>query len=80
MWLKFWRGSGIVHGQISKVLSPRKSRTALIEIYGDRITSTLIEVAEKLGWPMSTNYAAATPNDRNTFENAFLNLLKLQTM
>jgi hypothetical protein len=41
---------------------------------------SLTTVAEKLGWPMPVNYAVAAPSDRKAFEDAFMNLLRLQTM
>lgn len=42
--------------------------------------SVLTTAAEKIGWPMSINYAATTSSDRKALEDAFVNLLKLQTM
>ncbi|KAF5356120.1 hypothetical protein D9756_004054 [Leucocoprinus leucothites] len=44
------------------------------------LSSALTTVAEKLGWPMSVNYAAAASSDRKAFEDAFVNLLKLQSI
>ncbi|KAI0080027.1 RINT-1 family protein [Panus rudis PR-1116 ss-1] len=42
------------------------------------LTSTLLEVAEKLQWPGVVDYRAANVEDRKAFETAFSNLLKLQ--
>ncbi|KAJ3570874.1 hypothetical protein NP233_g4116 [Leucocoprinus birnbaumii] len=42
--------------------------------------TSLTTIAEKLGWPMNVNYAAAAPSDRKVFEDSFNNLLKLQTI
>jgi hypothetical protein len=42
--------------------------------------SILSDTAEKIGWPMPVNYPAASAEDKRAFENAFSNLLKLQTM
>ncbi|KDR85307.1 hypothetical protein GALMADRAFT_204803 [Galerina marginata CBS 339.88] len=42
--------------------------------------STLVAAAEKLGWPAPVEYAAVAPQDRKSFEVAFLNLLKLQSL
>lgn len=44
------------------------------------LCSTLLEAAEKLKWPMKVDYASVAPEDRKVFENAFYNLLKLQTI
>ncbi|TFK93535.1 hypothetical protein K466DRAFT_572441 [Polyporus arcularius HHB13444] len=44
------------------------------------LSSTLLEAAEKLKWPMKVDYASVAPEDRKAFENAFYNLLKLQTI
>ncbi|KAI0724222.1 RINT-1 family protein [Cerioporus squamosus] len=44
------------------------------------LSSTLLEAAEKLKWPMKVDYASVAPNERKAFENAFYNLLKLQSM
>lgn len=44
------------------------------------VVRILTTAAEKLGWPMSINYAAAALSDRKAFEDAFMNLLKLQNM
>ena len=43
-------------------------------------TSTLLEAAEKLKWPMKVDYSAASPEDRKAFETAFYNLVQLQSM
>jgi len=42
--------------------------------------SILSHAVEKIGWPMSVDYPAASAEDRNAFEDAFTNVLKLQTM
>ncbi|KAI5123752.1 hypothetical protein M0805_000343 [Coniferiporia weirii] len=42
------------------------------------LTSSLLTAAEHLHWPMPVDYAAAKPEFHQAFENAFLNLLKLQ--
>ncbi|KAF7792493.1 hypothetical protein EIP86_003534 [Pleurotus ostreatoroseus] len=42
-------------------------------------TSTLVEAAEKLRWPLPVDYALASSADRTAFELAFHNLLKLQS-
>jgi len=44
------------------------------------VVRILTTAAEKLGWPMSINYAAVALSDRKAFEDAFMNLLKLQNM
>nr|VWO99552.1 N/A [Ganoderma boninense] len=44
------------------------------------LSTTLLEAAEKLKWPMKVDYASASPDDRKAFEIAFYNLLKLQTI
>ncbi|KXN81133.1 RAD50-interacting protein 1 [Leucoagaricus sp. SymC.cos] len=44
------------------------------------LSTTLTTAAEKLGWPMNVNYAAASTSDRKAFEDAFVNLLKLQAI
>jgi len=41
---------------------------------------TLTAAAEKLGWPMSVNYATVAPSDKSAFEDAFVNVLKLQNV
>ena len=43
-------------------------------------TSTLLEAAEKLKWPMKVDYSAASLEDRKAFETAFYNLVQLQSM
>ncbi|TBU64736.1 RINT-1 family protein [Dichomitus squalens] len=43
------------------------------------LSTTLLEAAEKLKWPLKVDYASASPEDRRAFETAFYNLLKLQT-
>ncbi|KAK2461679.1 hypothetical protein APHAL10511_006142 [Amanita phalloides] len=40
----------------------------------------LLASSEKLGWPTAVNYAEIAPEDRASFENAFHNLLKLQSL
>lgn len=42
--------------------------------------SALLAASEKLGWPMAVNYAKVASEDRTTFETAFRNLLKLQSL
>nr|GAT43660.1 predicted protein [Mycena chlorophos] len=44
------------------------------------LSSTLLAAAEKLGWPMPVNYVAASPEDRKSFEKAFTDLSRLQTI
>ncbi|KAH8100492.1 RINT-1 family protein [Cristinia sonorae] len=41
--------------------------------------STLVAAAEKLQWPSAVDYPSASPQDRKTFEAAFLDLFKLQS-
>ncbi|KAI0639075.1 TIP-1 family-domain-containing protein [Trametes polyzona] len=43
-------------------------------------SSKLLEVAEKIKWPLKVDYAAAAPGDRRAFETAFGHLLQLQTI
>lgn len=42
--------------------------------------SALLAASEKLGWPMAVNYAKVESEDRTTFETAFRNMLKLQSL
>ncbi|KAL1739732.1 TIP-1 family-domain-containing protein, partial [Schizophyllum fasciatum] len=42
------------------------------------MSTTLLEVAEKLKWPMAVEYVSADGDTRKTFEHAFHNLLRLQ--
>ncbi|KAF8634467.1 hypothetical protein AX15_000908 [Amanita polypyramis BW_CC] len=42
--------------------------------------TVLLTISEKFGWPMKVNYIKVTQDDRATFENAFHNLLKLQSL
>ncbi|RPD81666.1 hypothetical protein L226DRAFT_527933 [Lentinus tigrinus ALCF2SS1-7] len=44
------------------------------------LSTTLLEAAEKLKWPTKVEYASVAPEDRKAFEDAFYNLLKLQTI
>ncbi|KAM5532788.1 hypothetical protein V8D89_013585 [Ganoderma adspersum] len=44
------------------------------------LSTTLLEAAEKLKWPMKVDYGSASPEDRKAFEAAFYNLLKLQVV
>jgi hypothetical protein len=44
------------------------------------LQSVLTNAAEKIGWPMPVDYLAVSAEDRKAFEDAFSNLLKLQTM
>ncbi|OCH88619.1 RINT-1 family protein [Obba rivulosa] len=44
------------------------------------LSSMLIAATEKFNWPTPVEYASVSSEDRRTFENAFLNLLKLQTI
>ena len=41
---------------------------------------SLLTAAEKLHWPTPVAYSSAASEDRKAFEEAFRNLLKLQTM
>ncbi|KAI0823023.1 TIP-1 family-domain-containing protein [Trametes gibbosa] len=43
------------------------------------LTSTLLEAAETLKWPLKVDYVITAPEHRRTFERAFKHLLKLQT-
>ena len=41
---------------------------------------TLLSAAEKLHWPQPVDYLSVAPEDRERFEAAFLNCLRLQTL
>ncbi|KAF8203135.1 TIP-1 family-domain-containing protein [Pholiota molesta] len=41
---------------------------------------TLLEAAEKIGWPSPVDYVTYPSPDRKAFEYAFVNLLRLQTL
>ena len=51
---------------------------ALILAYNGR--RKLLSAAEELGWPMPVVYVQAKSESRGTFELAFANLMRLQTM
>ncbi|GBE78415.1 hypothetical protein SCP_0113030 [Sparassis crispa] len=44
------------------------------------VSAALLSASEKLHWPTPVDYVSVTDEDRNMFQSAFLNLLKLQTM
>ncbi|TFK36815.1 TIP-1 family-domain-containing protein [Crucibulum laeve] len=46
----------------------------------DKLSSTLSTAAEALGWPMSVDYASTAPEQRQAFEAAFSNLMRLETI
>ncbi len=64
-----------IKGTLSRYFITNKIRAVT-----DQDFSKVTTAAEKLGWPMSVYYAAASPSDRKSFEDASVNLLKLQTM
>ncbi|TFK76768.1 hypothetical protein BDN72DRAFT_806866 [Pluteus cervinus] len=43
------------------------------------LSSALLTASEKIGWPTPVDYALVAPADRNAFERAFLDLLRLQS-
>ncbi|KAF8167795.1 TIP-1 family-domain-containing protein [Crassisporium funariophilum] len=43
------------------------------------LSTALTSAAEKLGWPTPVDYVSCAPQDRQAFESAFFNLLKLQS-
>ncbi|KAF8640664.1 hypothetical protein AX17_000321 [Amanita inopinata Kibby_2008] len=44
------------------------------------LSNILLASSEKIGWPMPVNYIGVSLEDRNTFEKAFHNLLKFQSL
>ncbi|KII93691.1 hypothetical protein PLICRDRAFT_101630 [Plicaturopsis crispa FD-325 SS-3] len=44
------------------------------------LSARLLGAAERLKWPMPVDYASASPHDREEFEAAFRDLLRLQTI
>ncbi|KAF9015481.1 TIP-1 family-domain-containing protein [Cyathus striatus] len=44
------------------------------------LSSQLSSAAEQLGWPMQMNYITASTKDKEAFNSAFFNLLKLQSL
>ncbi|KAJ7225939.1 RINT-1 family protein [Mycena pura] len=44
------------------------------------LSASLLAVSEKLGWPMPVDYVTALGEDRQRFERAFTDLLKLQSI